>query len=143
MSNEEIIAAINQFDIREVRDINGLWNTLQECRAALESRAIPDTHRVASMPQDVELNQILGEYLTEELAAVAPDIDWYDGRYMDGLVSGILDVVMAGHARVPGDMLYLLPQADALDDIWACAHSGYSVEDLKIKIEMLKGQDNE
>lgn len=49
MSNEEIIAAINQFDIREVRDINGLWNTLQEYRAALESREIPDTHRVVSV----------------------------------------------------------------------------------------------
>ena len=35
---------------------------------------------------------------------------------------------MAGHARVPVDLL---------DDIWACAHSEYSLEDLKSKIQML------
>lgn len=71
MSNEEIIAAINQFDIREVRDINGLWNTLQECRAALESRAISDTHRVVSIEtvKDAErytwIKNHAGEQLTQ------------------------------------------------------------------------------
>ena len=99
--DQEIKNLMGQRDIIErllpnntaVRELTQIIKVLMDCKAAL-------SEPVASMPQDVELNQILGEYLAEELAAVAPDIDWYDGRYMDGLVSGILDVVMAGHARM-------------------------------------------
>ena len=35
-----------------------------------------------------ELKQRLGEYLTEELPKVAPDVDWQDGRWMEQLVNG-------------------------------------------------------
>lgn len=37
---------------------------------------------------EVDAKQALGEYLTEELPKVAPDVDWFDGRYMEQLVDG-------------------------------------------------------
>lgn len=50
-----------------------------------------------------EAKQRIGEYLTEELPSVAPDIDWYDGRYMEQLVDGICAAMLAAapQAAVP------------------------------------------
>lgn len=66
---------------------------LYDCRSREAQRAaVPDGWK-----------QALGEYLTQELPEVAPDVDWNDGRYMEELVDGAASAMLAAAPSQPED----------------------------------------
>lgn len=53
------------------------------------------------MTPNMRIKDALGEFLTTELVKVAPEVDWFDGRYMEELVEGAFKAMVLAAAAQP------------------------------------------